>query len=34
MAGVSTIPAAPGAANAGGNAALYNKADAILNGKK
>lgn len=32
--GVSTISAAPGAANTGGNAALYSKADAILNGKK
>jgi hypothetical protein len=34
MAGISTMPAAPGAANAGGNAALFNKADAILNGTK
>jgi hypothetical protein len=34
LAGISTMPAAPGAPNAGGNAALYNKADAILNGKK
>jgi hypothetical protein len=34
LAGISTMPAAPGAANAGGNAALFNKADAILNGTK
>jgi hypothetical protein len=34
MAGVSTMPAAPGSAKTGGNAALYNKADAILNGTK
>jgi hypothetical protein len=34
MAGVGTMSAPPGASNAGGNAALYSKADAILNGKK